>query len=149
MNRFINEFQPQETDVTVCGSMTHKDKWLGVVEELKSKGLRVATPDLSEKTDWSQLTEGEVIEQKGWLVRRHIANIASTKAVLICNYEKQGKRNYIGSNTFLEMGVAFAYGKPVYVLHKLPEQDNREEMLALESIELEGNIEKLVEEVTK
>ena len=147
MDRFTKEFNPEPSDVTVCGSMAHKDEWLQVVDRLRAEGLRVATPDLSEGTDWSSLTDAQIIERKGRHVRRHLANIAATKAVLICNYQKNGVANYIGGNSFLEMGAAFIYDKPLYVLNGIPDQGNREEILALSPIVLNGTIYDFIKEV--
>lgn len=147
MDRFVEEFHPESSDVTVCGSMTHKNEWLQVVDRLRAEGLIVATPDLSESTDWSSLADTQIIERKGWLVRRHLANIAASRAVLICNYEKNGIANYIGSNSFLEMGAAFVYNKPLYVLNGIPNHNNREEILALDPIVLNGTIDDFIKEV--
>jgi hypothetical protein len=55
----------------------------------------------------------------------------------------------VGSNSFLEMGAAFVYGKPVFLLGGVPEQDNREEILALEPVMLNGDLNVLIEEVKK
>ncbi len=148
-DRFIEEFNPEPNDVTICGSMAHKSKWLHIVDTLRSHDLVIATPDLSEETDWSALNDNQIIERKGWLVRRHLANIAAAKAVLICNYEKKGVDNYIGSNCFLEMGAAFIYGKPLYILNGIPNQDNREELLALAPVVLNGEIDDFVKEVRR
>lgn len=35
MSRFIDEFQPAPTDVALCGSMTHKQLWLPMIDELR------------------------------------------------------------------------------------------------------------------
>lgn len=146
-DRFVEEFHPKPTDVAICGSMAHKPQWLQVIERLKTAGLSVSTPDLSENSDWSTFTDEQIIEKKGWLIRRHIANIARAKTVLIANYDKNGIENYIGSNSFLELGVGFVYGKPIYLLNGIPNQDNREEILALEPIVLHGNTEQFIREV--
>jgi hypothetical protein len=138
--QFINEFNPVPTDVALCGSMAHKDKWLKIIDELRAKGLSVSTPDLSEAIDWSALSDDEVQQKKGYFVRRHFANIATAKNVLVCNYEKHGTRDYIGTNTLLEMGVAFAYGVPTYILNEIPEQNGREEILALQPHVLHGDL---------
>jgi len=129
-DRFIEEFHPESNDVAICGSI-----------------LIVATPELSETRDWPTFSDDEIIKTKGWLIRRQIANIAKAKAVLIANYYKNGVDNYIGSNTFLELGVGFIYAKPLYLLNEVPKQDNREEILALEPIVLNGDIERFIEEV--
>lgn len=147
MDSFIDEFNPPQNDVTVCGSMSHKNDWLKVIEQLRAAGLRVATPDLSETTDWSALTEDEIVYQKGRLIRRHFANIAVSRAVLVCNYDKNDTNNYIGSNSFLEMGAAFVYDKRLFVLNEIPNQSNREEILAMQPKVLYGDIQKLLDEV--
>lgn len=149
MDRFVEEFKPYPSDIAVCGSMSHKAKWMEVIERLRAEGLMVSTPDLSENSDWSAFTDEEIVRKKGWLIRRHLANIATAKAVLVCNYEKNGVKNYIGSNSFLEMGAAYVYGKPVFLLGDVPEQDNREEILALEPVVLNGDLNMLIEEVKK
>lgn len=149
MDRFVQEFTPYPSDVAICGSMAHKAQWLKVVKKLRDYGLVVSTPDLSENTDWSSFTDEQIIDKKGWLVRRHIANIATAKAVLICNYDKKGINDYIGSNSFLEMGAGFIYGKPVYVLADIPQQDNRDEILALKPTVLHGDLNILIEEVKR
>lgn len=148
-DRFVQEFAPYPTDVAICGSMSHKQQWLGVVEALRAQGLSVATPDLSEATDWSSLSDQEIIQKKGWLIRRHFANIATAKSVLICNYDKGDVANYLGSNSFLEMGAAFIYDKPVFLLNGIPDQPNREEILALMPVVLDGDLDVLIKEVKK
>lgn len=149
MDRFVQEFSPYPSDVAICGSMAHKEQWLEVIAQLRDSGLIVSAPDLNEKTDWSAFSDEQVVQQKGWLVRRHFANIATAKTVLICNYEKRGIDNYIGSNSFLEMGAGFIYGKPVYILNGVPQQDNRDEILALDPTVLHGDLNILIEEVKK
>lgn len=147
MSRFIKEFQPGPTDIALCGSMSCRDKWLPVIDELKSRGYTVSTPDLSESRDWSSFSDEEIIREKGRLVRRHIANIATSKSILVANFDKGEQPDYIGSNTFLEMVAAFVMEKPVYLLNPVPKQDNYEEILALEPIVIHGNLSEI--EATK
>ena len=144
MNRFIAEFHPEPTDIAICGSMSHMQQWLTVIDELRSAGLSVSTPELSERIDWSSMSDKDTVIQKGRLIRRHIANIVNAKAVLIANYEKNGIENYIGSNSFLEMGAGYMFEKPIYLLNPVPYQDNREEILALEPIVINGDLSKIV-----
>ena len=149
MDRFVDEFKPRPTDVAVCGSMAYKERWIEIIGKLRAEGLTVSAPDLSENSDWSAFSDEEVVRKKGWLIRRHFANIASAKVVLICNYDKNDTKGYVGGNCFLEMGAAFVYGKPVFLLGGVPEQDNREEILALEPVVLNGDLNGLIEEVKK
>ena len=143
MNRFIKEFNPEQSDIAICGSMAHKSLWSPIIEELRSKGFSVSTPEMGETVDWSSFSDKEIIREKGRLIRRHIANIGAAQCVLIANFDKNGIENYIGSNSFLEMGAGFIFEKPIYLLHPIPRQDNYEEILALEPIVLNGDLSKI------
>lgn len=131
------------TDIALCASMAHKDKWLQVANYLQSRGLRVAMPDVTEHVAWSELTPEAITRQKGHYVRKHIAKIARSKAILVCNYEKNGVQNYIWGNTFLEMGAAFIYNLPIYLLNAIPRLPYTDELLALAPIVLEGDLSRI------
>ena len=42
-------------------------------------------------------------------------------AVLTLNFDKNGKKNYIGGSTFLELYEAFMEGKDIYLWNEVPE----------------------------
>ncbi|MCX6814769.1 MAG: hypothetical protein NTY20_03940 [Candidatus Aenigmarchaeota archaeon] len=48
--------------------------------------------------------------------------IKSGDAILVCNFDKNEIKNYIGANTFLEIGFAHVNGKKVFLLNPIPEQ---------------------------
>lgn len=80
-------------------------------------------------------------------IREHFRKINKSDAILILNYEKKGMPNYIGGNTFLEMGIAFWLGKTIYLLHPVPDGMNyMTEMHAMQPVVLHGNIKKIGEE---
>lgn len=143
MNRFVEEFKPQKSNIAICGSMAHKDLWMPIIEQLRAIGLTVSTPELSEARDWSKFTDDKIATEKGLLIRRHFANIATADAVLIANFKKNDIENYIGSNTFLEMCAGFIYNKPIYLSNPVPKQQNYEELLALKPIVLGGDLSQL------
>ena len=62
--------------------------------------------------------------------------IAGADAILVINNEKNGIKNYIGGNTFLEMGFAHILGKKIYCLNSLPEEQSHiyQELVALQPI---------------
>ena len=145
MNRFIEKFHPEQADVTVCGSMAHKDLWLPVVEQLQSAGLNVHTPALNESLDWSTLSEDQIIETKNGFIERHLANIAASSATLVCNYEKNGEQGYVGANVLMEMTAAFIYDKPLYVLNDVDIAGKGREIRALKATILNGDVNKFIE----
>lgn len=55
-------------------------------------------------------------------VNKHIDKVRASDAVLVCNYDKNGIKNYIGANTFLEIAAAHYFDKPIFALNPLPDQ---------------------------
>lgn len=142
-NRFIEEFGPEPSDIVICGSMSHKDKWLEVAEELRNLGYIVATPDISEKDGWSEMTQNQIADQKGYLIRQHLAKISASKAILVYNDMKNGVEDYIGGSTFMEMSAAFVLDKPIFLYSPIPDMTYRDEMVALGPIVLGGDLSKI------
>ena len=61
------------------------------------------------------------------------------------NKDKNGIKNYIGGNSFLEMGFAYVLGKKIYVLNPLPEELPifYQELVAMQPIVLDGDLSKI------
>ena len=76
-------------------------------------------------------------------IREHFRKIEKSDAILVLNYDKKRIVNYIGGNTFLEMGLAYWLGKKMYLLHPIPDMDYKTEMLAMQPIILGGDISKI------
>lgn len=55
------------------------------------------------------------------MMRKSIELIPKIDAVLCLNFDKNGRKNYIGGATLCEMAYAFEYGKKIYVLNDIPE----------------------------
>lgn len=119
--------------------------------ELESLGLNPVLPKVAERmklksgenleamTDWINNPEG--YHAKAVFIREHFDAVAASDAILVANYEKHGKANYIGPNVLLEMGLAFHLKKPIYVLFGCPEESPfKDEILGLEPIFLQGKL---------
>ncbi len=48
--------------------------------------------------------------------------IKSGDALLVCNFDKDGIKNYIGGNVLLEMGFAHVNDKKIFLLNPIPEE---------------------------
>lgn len=77
------------------------------------------------------------------LIRRHFNLIIQSDCVLIANYMKKGVENYIGGNTFLEMGFAFVLGKPLFVINPLPELPYITEIQGMRPYILDNDLSKI------
>lgn len=113
---------------------------LEIKSELETRGMQVETPSLDEPTDYSTLGELERAPIKTEMIRRHLERIKRSDAILVVNETAKGIENYIGANSFLEMGIAFALEKPILLLNSVPEQPNRDELLGLNPRELKGDL---------
>jgi nucleoside 2-deoxyribosyltransferase len=136
--------------IAVCGSMTFYLEMEVMRQTLTGLGHTVILPKKGEEGEVpvearEGITADEVIAAKIEydFIREHFRNINKADAILVLNYEKHGVPNYIGGNTFLEMGVAFWLGKRIYLLHPVPEAEYATEMHAMQPIVLHGNVKRI------
>jgi len=83
---------------------------------------------------------------KNDFIRRHYEKIKESDAILVLNYDRRGIKNYIGGNTFLEMGFAHILNKPIYLMRDIPAEMNfiLEEIMAMQPVVLNGDLSKLL-----
>lgn len=76
-------------------------------------------------------------------IREHFRKIEKSDAIFVLNYDKKGIANYIGGNTFLEMGLAFWLGKRIFLLNFIPDMSYKTEMHAMQPVVLVGDLTKI------
>lgn len=111
--------------IVICGSMKFSKEMVEVKRQLSKLGHEVVLPKNTESI--AEVKEGEAGEHLSRKIandsiRAHYEEIKQSDAVLVLNYNKNGIKNYIGANTFLEMGYAHCLNKKIYVLNNLPNQ---------------------------
>ena len=110
--------------ICICCSLSFTDKVKIVARNLEKMGHDVFLPngvlvDAAHKPDFDPVAAKH---DNGYdAIREHFDKIKKADAILVCNYTKNGVENYIGANTFLEMGFAYYVGKPIFVLNPLPD----------------------------
>ncbi len=78
-------------------------------------------------------------------IREHWGNIEKSDVVLVLNYDKHGVKNYIGGNSFLEMGFAYIQKKPIYMLNPIPKMLYYEtEIIAMKPIVIDGDLKNIL-----
>jgi hypothetical protein len=61
--------------------------------------------------------------------------------LLVANFDKNGIKNYIGGNTFLEMGFAHVLNQKIYLLNPIPKMPYYEtEIIAMRPIVIKGDL---------
>ena len=135
--------------------MAFAKEMLEFKEKLEKKGHLVIVPEFTKRyaTDpkWQK-------KAKGWgtmigaqrkishnLIKKHYDEIVKSDGILVINKDKNRIKNYIGGNSFLEMGFAYVLGKKIFVLNSLPKQLGLiyQELMALEPIILNGSLSKI------
>ena len=140
--------------LAVCASASFYPQVIAFSYELEKLGIDVVLPKTAQNmkqqgvknneaiTDWANNPTG--YHAKALLIKEHFDEIAGCNAVLVMNYEKHGKQNYIGPNVLMEMAVGFYLKKPLYVLNDCPTDSPLiDEILGLEPIFLKGDIKQI------
>lgn len=134
-------------NITLCGSISFNEEMKKIGGELEAKGCSVMYPESTinnvSKEWWDDLEKNDLpkfIELKGERISQHFVKIEKSEAILVCNYEKRGVAGYIGTNTLMEMAVAFFLNKNIYLLFEPTQDSLREEVIAMNCTQLSGDI---------
>ena len=69
-------------------------------------------------------------------------------ALLVANFDKHGIKNYIGGNTFLEMGFAHVLNQKIYLMNPIPKMPYYEtEIIAMRPTVIAGDLTKIEPDV--
>ena len=74
-------------------------------------------PELSERIE----REHDKVKREYGFIKWYYNSIVSSDAILVLNLEKNGKPNYIGGNTLMEMGFAHVHDKKIFLFNPIPE----------------------------
>ena len=137
--------------IALCGSIKFIDEMKAAKIELERLGHEVLIPYSAEanqgKEFWEELKKQDVknfVSLKKERMRGHFDKVKKAAAILVLNYDKDGKKNYIGPNTFLEMAIAFDHGKKIFILNPVSENDPRhEELITMSPICIDTDFEKI------
>ena len=120
--------------ITICNSAFFWDKALEAQKRLQELGHEAITHpmEVTLRGEKYHVTEYYKARKTGWdddieklkedLIRLHMNHIKESEGVLVLNYEKNDIKNYVGGNTLIEMGVAFALDKKLFMLNPAPEE---------------------------
>lgn len=131
--------------------MAFAQEMLDMGDLLRKNGHKIVLPEGTEKYTKGKLKklageknalEGAKRKISNNLIKKHYYKIQKSDAILVINKEKNGIKNYIGGNSFLEMGYAYILNKKIYVLNKLPKDllIIYQELVAMKPIVLNGNL---------
>ena len=134
--------------ITICGSMAFAKEIIDVKNKLEEMGHICYMPEgvndyangIIKEVGGSEGAERKIANN---LIFKHYELINNSDAVLVANYDKKGIKNYIGGNSFLEIGFAFILKKPIYLINEIPEMGYKDEIEAMQPIILNGDFSKV------
>jgi hypothetical protein len=136
--------------IAICGSMKFYLEMRAIKEGLEVLGHEVLVPldtfseeiPMEARTD---VTDEEKITAKIEynFIREHFFKIQVSEAVLILNYDKNGIKNYVGGNTFLEMGYAYGLGKKIFLMNPVPDMNYAIEMHSMQPVVIDGDLTRI------
>src|SRR3989339_339724 len=144
--------------IVICGSINFTPKIKEVSEQLINLGHEIDIPLTSQRIINGELTLEEFEKEKNGdgafresamrkikddVIKRYYKKINESDAILVLNIEKKGVKDYIGGNTFLEMGFAHVLDKKIYLFNNIPESSFKDEIVAMQPIVLNGDISKI------
>lgn len=115
--------------VVICGSMRFVEEMKAWRSQLESQDYEVYVPTLFDfhkvRDEEGDLEKFEAIKRRE--TKNHFEKVGLADILLVLNYDKDGRKNYIGGNTFAEIAYAVAlnlcHGKSIelYTVNPLPE----------------------------
>lgn len=134
--------------IVICGSMQFAEKQIELKKRLEELGHQAFVTEFASpmigKTDEEK--EKMKIDQKNNqdAIKKHWNLMQGKDAILVANYDKNGIPNYIGGNTFLEIGFAHVLGMKIFLLNPIPDNPYyKTEIEAVKPILLKGSLTKV------
>jgi len=129
--------------------MQFTDKMLEYREALNKLGHEAFVTDLHKSMVGKSAEEIEEIKlhQKNNMdaIREFWRAMQGADAVLILNLDKNGIKNYIGANTFLEIGFAHVLNQKIFTINPLPDfAYTSTELAAMQPVVIDGDLTKIV-----
>ena len=128
----------------ICSKVFYKDIE-PIKKKLEEKGHEIELPNSydnpsAEKESWDKGAHAHA-QFKAEMFKRSEEVISKMDAVLTLNFDKNGKKNYIGGATFLELYEAFMKNKKIYLWNDIPEGILYDEIAGFSPIILNGNLD--------
>lgn len=133
-------------------SLDFSEEAHAIYEKLLEKGHSASLPYTIQRFLKGESTLEEIQEMKAAgefvryvisrdIIRENWERMKGDDAVLVVNSFKKGIENYIGGNTFLEMGFAHIANMKIFLWRDIPNMSYTEEILAMQPIVLSENLD--------
>lgn len=132
--------------ITLCGSSKFYEKLKEIADDCSRKGHQCLLPEpLMAESEWAaKYGREELLKRKPLFTQGHFQKIENSDAILVVNLTREGIEGYFGSNTLMEIAVAFYLGKKIFWLNPFGEDHpHYEEIAGLDATILNGDLNKI------
>lgn len=131
--------------IAILNSMQHSEQVLEIKAELEKMGHQAFCSKFINNFIGKNDEEKEKIKlhQKYNLdaIKEHWHVIQECDAVLAVNLERKGIKNYIGGNSFLELGFAHVLDKKIFLYNPIPDIHFYDtEIIAMKPVIINGDL---------
>ena len=130
--------------IFVCTSRHLYVKASQIIERLEKMGHVITLPnnfdDFGKENRMKAENPSEYPDWKASMFRKQAEKVANNDAVLVLNFEKEGKPNYIGGATFLEIFKAWELGKKLFLYNPIPENILKDELTGMNPLIINGDL---------
>lgn len=135
--------------IGIIGSMQFTEKMFEIKEKLNQLGHQAFLTGLHNEFIGKTDEEKEIIKirQKNEddAIREFWHLMQGADAVLVLNLDKKGIKNYIGGNTFLEIGFAHVLNQKIFLYNPIPDNPYYQtEIEAMKPVVINGDLRLIV-----
>jgi len=77
------------------------------------------------------------------MFKKQSDKVKANDAILVLNFEKEEKSNYIGGATFLEIFKAWELGKKIFLYNPIPDCIFTDELRGMSPVVIDGDLSKV------
>ena len=141
--------------ITICGSIEFAYEIKKIADELIKQGHETDIPLTAQRILRGELTLEQFKKEKQKngdsafrkiqddVIKKYFDIINNSDAILILNFDKNNIKDYIGGNTFLEIGFAHVLNKKIYLYNEIPDMHYTDELKAMRPVILNGDLSKI------
>ncbi len=134
--------------IAICASMVFSVEMLKIKKQLEKLGHMCFVSKFAD--GYKDMTKKEIEKQTIFdkndkdAIREFWDKIKKSDGILVLNYDRKGIYNYIGGNTFLEIGFAHVLNKKIFLMNPIPEIEfYKSEIEAVRPVVINGNLSKI------
>jgi len=128
--------------------MSHFALMLQLQTQLRSYGIESIAPEDERHLAELSLSDRDYSRMKRRMSERYFRIIRrrNVHGILVANYEKHGRPNYVGPNTLAEIAIAVNARKKIYLAQDIY-SELKDELVAWEAVSLRGDLAGLVRDL--